>query len=202
MKKAMNITSNILIAILIIVTVALAVLRMSGANFSSTFKYNLFVISSGSMEPTYKINDVILCEKVDTSDLEIGDVITYQSTIDVNNDGVDDNITHRIVDIYDENGATMIVTKGDANDNEDTEFIASKVIGKVVYKFYVLSFVYKILSTILGFVLIIVLPLLYLIIREVIALAVATEKNKEVDEMSMEIPQKAKKEAGETDEKE
>ena len=38
----------------------------------------MFNIVSGSMEPTLEINDVVFVQKCETSELKIGDIITFQ----------------------------------------------------------------------------------------------------------------------------
>ena len=60
------------------------------------------------MEPTIRINDVVIAKKVEKQDIKTGDVITFLQKGEV--------ITHRITQI-DENGD--YTTKGDNNNIED-----------------------------------------------------------------------------------
>lgn len=89
----------------------------------SIFNYVYLNVLSGSMEPEFSPNDLIIGKKVkDTSVLKEGDIITYR----------DDQalVTHRIVEIKD-NGASF-VTKGDANETVDSrETPAEAVVAKL-----------------------------------------------------------------------
>ena len=74
------------------------------------FGFKMLNITSGSMEPTYGIGDVVFVNtKYDYDKLKVGDVITYKAGTS--------NVTHRIVEIA-PNG--LVVTQGDANGNIDT----------------------------------------------------------------------------------
>lgn len=85
-----------------------------------------YIVLSGSMEPNYPTGSLIYVKDVDESELEIGDVITFQlygGTV----------ATHRIVDVTSESDFGFI-TKGDANDVEDSMIVhPSNVIGSPVF---------------------------------------------------------------------
>src|SRR3989338_1143126 len=72
-------------------------------------EYPLATITSGSMWPALKVNDLILMKGVSGSEVEIGQIIVYQNA----SQGF---TIHRLV--RKENG--MLVTKGDANEAEDS----------------------------------------------------------------------------------
>ena len=87
-----------------------------------------FSIVSGSMEPTIKINDVVIVKTVNQNDINLNDIITFK--ID------NDTVTHRIISIETVNGKTIYSTKGDKNkvsDIEKIEFeqIEGKYIGRI-----------------------------------------------------------------------
>lgn len=65
-----------------------------------------FVITGSSMQGTIDLGSVAFAEVVPTTDLEVGDVITYQPPPD---SGIDALVTHRIVSIED----GVFRTKGD-----------------------------------------------------------------------------------------
>lgn len=71
-----------------------------------------YVIATGSMEPMIMPGDVIILKKIDPSDVQIGDVITFRR----------DNIliTHRVVDTIETDNTTLYVTKGDNNSSNDS----------------------------------------------------------------------------------
>lgn len=86
------------------------------------FSYNLFVIKTGSMEPTIKTGSIILSKKMTT--YKENDIITF-------NDFERGNITHRIVKKDKEGEFT---TKGDFNETEDRNLVEkSNILGKVIF---------------------------------------------------------------------
>ncbi|AFL99163.1 signal peptidase I [Desulfitobacterium dehalogenans ATCC 51507] len=74
----------------------------------SIFGYYLFVIESGSMEPTLKVGTVILShEPRNPERLEKNDIVTFQTLSGA-------IITHRIIEVLDEGaGSIGYLTKGD-----------------------------------------------------------------------------------------
>jgi signal peptidase len=76
----------------------------------AVFGYQLYVVQSGSMEPTFNIGSVILSRiPGDPSKLKKGDVVTFT------NDGV--TITHRIFEVINDDGIVKYKTKGDNPEN-------------------------------------------------------------------------------------
>lgn len=86
-------------------------------------------VLSGSMTGAYEIGDVVVVRPVDTDELGIGDVITFQARSD------DPALTtHRIVGISYGSEGTAFVTRGDANTATDLSPIASEQVrGEVWY---------------------------------------------------------------------
>lgn len=94
----------------------------------SFFGVKTFVIVSGSMQPNLMIGDIVIVKKCDKSQINTGDIISYRSGQSV--------ITHRIVEISEEEKQTGYITKGDNNNVKDNavvkyEDIEGKYIGKV-----------------------------------------------------------------------
>ena len=78
------------------------------------------------MEPTLKINDVVFVQKCEISELENGDIITFNQD--------DRTISHRIIDITKERGVTKFETKGDNNEISDPDKIEpEQIYGKVLF---------------------------------------------------------------------
>jgi len=101
----------------------------------ATFGSNPFyVVSSGSMEPVLKVNDVLIVRDGGSwSSLKVGDIIVFNRP-----EGGDRVIVHRIAEINENsNGDRIIRTKGDANPSSipGTDFPINKhdYIGRVVY---------------------------------------------------------------------
>ena len=91
--------------------------------------YYIFQIASSSMEADLHVGDYIVV--LDTNDYEVGDIVTYKE------DG--SYITHRIYDIDGE----KVITKGDANESLDDSIEKEQILGKVLFKLTILSFVIK-----------------------------------------------------------
>lgn len=90
------------------------------------FGIYMFNIVSESMEPTLEVNDVVVVQKCESSQLQKGDIITFQQ------DGR--TISHRILDITKDKNIIKFKTKGDNNEIPDSDLIPeSQVYGKVLF---------------------------------------------------------------------
>jgi signal peptidase I len=86
------------------------------------------LIASGSMRPEMEVGDVAVIAKVPDNKLQVGDVIEFRKSETM-------NVVHRIVDIQEQGGKRVFITKGDANSEPDSEpVLAANVIGKVVFQ--------------------------------------------------------------------
>lgn len=111
-KENVKIVKKIIEIIAIILIYNIILIVISSANKMSIiniFGYKSYIIKTNSMEPTIKVNDVLITKKVEKEKIKVGDVITFIKNGEV--------ITHRITQI-DENGE--YTTKGDNNNIEDT----------------------------------------------------------------------------------
>lgn len=70
------------------------------------------VIASNSMNPYITKGDMVLLAKKDFDDIQIGDVIAYRLE--------DINIVHRVVGMKFSDGDNQLITKGDANNSNDS----------------------------------------------------------------------------------
>src|SRR5919204_6968844 len=104
-RRAGRVVSTLLIAAGVLFSALLIVPAALG--------WKRYVIVSGSMTGTYDRGSLVLDDVVPTSDLRVGDVITYRPPAD---SGVDHLVTHRIVSmVLDRDGIAVYRTKGDAN---------------------------------------------------------------------------------------
>ena len=131
-------------------------------------KFSLYTIITPSMTPNINVYDVVIDVKVDKpEDIKINDVITFYSSIPGVRNGT---ITHRVIAINkDVNGKYKYLTKGDYNlvdDGVDVEF--DKIVGKVALRIPQLGRVQFFMASKLGWLLVILLPALYIILKDIL----------------------------------
>lgn len=129
--KVCNAAATALVAL-----VVLLVLLLFGGRL---FGVEVFVVQSGSMEPSYHVGSVVYVKDTDPGMLKAGDVITYRLTENMRG-------THRIIEIVEEDGSRAFRTKGDANDGADAglvypEDIVGKVIMTIPYLGYLINYI-------------------------------------------------------------
>ncbi len=118
-KVVVSVFTCILLLLLALVIYGKVVVTFGNKTFPNYFGYTFFEVASGSMEPTLKINDVIIV-KIGSNDLNKKDIIAFNSENAI--------ITHRILFI----DGKIITVKGDNNDVVDKPIVKDQVIGKVV----------------------------------------------------------------------
>ena len=121
-------------------------------------------VKSDSMAPTFREGDLIVIRECSPASLQVGDIITFHTII--NNEYALN--THRIAEIKEVGEARCYVTKGDNNAIEDTHMISDgDIVGRYVGKVPVLGKVLAFLSGKVGFLVVIVLPMLLFFIYQV-----------------------------------
>lgn len=121
----------------------------------------VFVVQSGSMEPVIHTGSIVAVSKDQT--YEVGDVITFT----LRNNELP--VTHRITRMEEVGRTTRIYTKGDANENEDPEYITSRqVIGTVLFDVPWIGYAVAAARQPIGFFFIIILPAGLIIIDELV----------------------------------
>lgn len=164
--------------------------------------YTPLTVASDSMSPTFRAGDLIIIRKCDPETLKEGDIVTFHTII--NNEFALN--THRITEIQDLGGARNYVTKGDNNELADIHMIADgDIVGKYVCHLAGFGKVMSFLSSSLGFLLVIVLPLLIFFIYQVyhlITVSIDLKKAIAVEtarEQAQAAAQAAHKSEGKTD---
>lgn len=148
------------------VLVLLSVVMTKSGDIPSVMGYSLFRVMTGSMEPAIPTNSVIVTHAVEATEIEVGDVISYFSKDPTLRGAVN---THRVVDIYEEDGKLIYQTRGDANNAKDLyPPTADEIIGEVVFSSYLLGMVVRLISNPLVFFPLILIPLLVLLILNLI----------------------------------
>ena len=161
------------------------------------FGYYVFVVVSDSMDPTLKVNDIFLSVKTD--EIEEGDIITF-----LEDDGPlkGELITHRVETIDKSGDEYIYYCRGDKEGAPlDDGITKDQIVGKYVTIIPGVSWLYRVMSTGIGFFLIIILPISAIFITEIIDLIKKLKKNDEeekkqkyLDELKEQIKKELSKE--------
>ena len=136
-KKIWDITTTIIVAVVVLCAIFLMGCRLIGLR--------AFNVISGSMEPEYSVGDLIYVKKVDPSEVEVGDDITF-----VLNEHLQ-VATHRVIKVEMKEGTNdegkpytyyLYYTKGLANkDPDQTPVHSENLIGTPVFAIPYLGYV-------------------------------------------------------------
>lgn len=137
MKKAVkNIrkTTKTTINILLWLSVLLALFTLAGSVFKnerqlSPWGTGIFTVKTGSMTPKIPTGSLIFVAEIPAEKIKIGDVLTFYGSNNTN----DSVTTHRVVDIDIKNFEYFYITRGDANNINDSPVSYDKIIGRVIF---------------------------------------------------------------------
>lgn len=177
LKIIAKVIKGIFITMLILFVLMVCLQRFSN-NRLSVFNLRLFTVISGSMEPKYKIGDVLVAKEVNPSEVKVGDAVSYLGT---KRDLKDKIVTHEVTEIEkDSNGKYYFHTKGICKDCilEDPIVSEDQLYGVVKYKVVILSYIYKIVGTTYGLFLFVILPLLYIVGSEIMVTLLDREEKR------------------------
>jgi signal peptidase len=156
MRKVVNWIGNILLVLVILVMVFFFLApHFLGVNF--------FTVYGGSMVPAIPVGSVVAAKSVEASAIKVGDIITFRSGTEADN-----VVTHRVVEVSNGDGALSFRTAGDNNAHPDgSAVLAESVIGKVWFHVPFLGYLSSFVTTKLGFILLIIVPGIFIISLEV-----------------------------------
>lgn len=181
MKKILSTILNIALWIIILVSALFAFTTLATKDSNSVGNiagFTPLTVATNSMSPTFTDKDLIIIKKVDPAALKEGDIITFHAIIE-NQYALN---THRITKVTANADNVVFNTKGDNNPIEDNKIVSSgDVVGKYVCKVPNVGTLMKFLSSSLGFLLIIILPLLAFFIYQVYNLVLTISELKKVE---------------------
>lgn len=179
MKKLLVIIKkifDIILTVFVIMFVLMVCLQRFSNNEISFFKYRMFTVVTGSMEPEYKVGEVLISKEVDVKDIEVGDDVSYLGKSGSFKGKV---VTHRVEKIdKDVDGKLVFHTKGIANLAFDPIVYEDQIYGVIVHEAKILSFVYKYVGTPNGMFIFVVIPVLYVIGSEMIIFMLDKEEKR------------------------
>ena len=139
--------------------------------------YSAYVIVSGSMEPIIKVRDAVVVRRCEEADIKVGDVVTYRS-MDEAFYGI--LITHRVVNIENQDGEKVFITKGDNNATIDRSPVKfSQIQGKVAMRIPKIGYLKYFLTSHEGWIIAIVLPSIGIIGYDILKLFKVGKKKDE-----------------------
>ncbi len=136
---------------------ALAGLMVAFFNVPQT-GWKALSVQTGSMTPAIQQGSLVLIHKQELSNIKQSDVVTFRNPGDPSQ-----TITHRVIEVGNDNGVRMFTTKGDANKAADPEIPGGTVIGKVAASIPFAGTLVNWLKTPLGLILFVGLPGLIII---------------------------------------
>ncbi|MDD6576621.1 MAG: signal peptidase I [Fusicatenibacter saccharivorans] len=189
-----NLVSVITIAAAVVVLCIVLLTRPGEA--PSIAGYTLFRITTGSMEPTYPVDTLILVKKTDPSRIQTGDVISFYSSDPALDGAVN---THRVTGVRTDGTHWSYKTKGDANNVEDAYGTSeTALIGKVTGSSLLLGKLASLIVNPLLFIPVILIPLAAMLVGNTIktvklAKQIAEDEEKKAIEEALQEIRKEKR---------
>lgn len=169
-KKGLFTAGNVIFIVFIVIVVTLGGFmvqaKLSGGA-PSVGPYQLYVVLSGSMNPTFDTGSLIGVEKVKPEEIKADDIITFK-----NPDNEKMIVTHRVIDILKLTaGQIAFMTKGDANNAPDQKMVpAANLIGKEHYAVPYAGYLANFAGSKRGLLMLIIIPAALVIIGEMVNL--------------------------------
>ena len=135
------------------------------------------IVLTDSMHPEIDSGDLIICNTAEAEDIKVNDIISF---FDPAGNGTS-IVTHRVIEIVEEDGEIFFRTRGDNNNTEDKELVpAENLVG--VYKMRIAGagHIAMFMQSTAGLIICVVLPIILLVGYDVIRRRIY-EKNKKED---------------------
>lgn len=133
MLKSLNIAGHVvfvvILALLVVSLITVYAAKSKGEVPTVFGSYSLFVVETGSMEPTLTVGSVIISKKPqDAAALKVGDIVTFRTETGY-------VVTHRIIEVI-RGSPVSYRTKGDnpINSPDQELLVPERVIGVLVVK--------------------------------------------------------------------
>ena len=118
------------------------------------------IVLTDSMSPVIYSGDLIICQTAEPEDIQVEDVITFFDPAG-NGSSV---VTHRVLEIKNENGELSFVTKGDFNNTPDQMPVpAENLLGKYSFRIAGAGHIAMFMQTTPGLIVCVVLPIVLLV---------------------------------------
>jgi signal peptidase I len=175
-KKILKVIGNIafwLFLGLILIYTMTALFSEEDSNMRTVFGVSTLSVQSDSMEPTFKVGDLIFVKSnFEVEEIEVGDVITYRLMVNTDDGQVMIFNSHRVIQIIDVNGVLRFYTQGDKYAPDPFPVVQNDIVGVWTggrlagFGTFADSFIGFIKSS-LGFFLFIVVPCFVFLVYEI-----------------------------------
>ena len=167
----------ILIPILLVNIILIAKSYINKDEVPSVVGMLPLIVLTDSMHPEIESGDLIICNTAKAEDVEKNDVISF---FDPAGNGTS-IVTHRVIEIVEEDGKTLFRTRGDNNNTEDKELVsAENLVG--IYKMRIagVGHVAMFMQSTAGLIVCVIIPIVLLVGYDIVRRRVY-EKNKKED---------------------
>ena len=188
-EKTWNIVGIVLCALLIpmlIVNVTMIITSLVHKDeVPGFFGYTPMIVLTDSMVPEIYGGDLVICTDIEAEDVEVGDIISFFDPMSTKGTVV----THRVIEIIDQDGKLYFKTKGDANNSEDYKAVPEdSLVGEYQVRIPKVGNVLMFMQTTLGLIVCIGVPLVALITYELLRRRKYEKSNEsDIDKMRAEL---------------
>ena len=134
------------------------------------------IVLTDSMYPEIESGDLIICNTAEAEDIKVTDVISF---FDPAGNG-SSIVTHRVIEIVEEDGKILFRTRGDNNNTEDKELVpAENLVG--VYKMRIAGagHIAMFMQSTAGLIVCVVLPIILLVGYDLVRRRIYEKSKKE-----------------------
>lgn len=127
--------------------------------------YCPLIVLTGSMEPSIEDGDLIVVKQIEGEDVKVGDVIAF---FDPESTG-SSVLTHRVIEVLNEDNSLSFRTKGDANNTEDRLAVSEdKLVGIYKTRIPAAGNIAMFMQSTAGLVVCVILPIILLVGYDII----------------------------------
>lgn len=134
------------------------------------------IVLTDSMYPEIKSGDLIICNTAEAKDIKVNDVISF---FDPAGNGTS-IVTHRVIEIVEENGEIFFRTRGDNNNTEDKKLVpAENLVGVYKTRIAGAGHIAMFMQSTAGLIICVVLPIILLVGYDIIRRRIYEKNNKQ-----------------------
>lgn len=134
------------------------------------------IVLTDSMYPEIESGDLIICNTVEAQDIQVNDVISF---FDPAGNGTS-IVTHRVVEIFEENGEIFFRTRGDNNNTDDKEPVpAENLVGIYRMRIAGAGNVAMFMQSTTGLIICVIMPIILMVGYDIVRRRIYDKKKKD-----------------------